>query len=347
MAKVDVFCSGDVVIPARARGDTLCVVWEGTCEERISESSGSRDPPLCRWHAGDWLGPVALQPSDERKGIHSAPFTSRNRRDVVATSEQGAKVISLKMDGLEKILRSGSKLYRKYLSVQRRQAADEVAGKTRAKLSKPDDKDLASYAFDHILNVMRFNSVLSKLPAVQKRHLESIAEGPRVFEAGTPLWRLGDRCDYAFLVVAGSASFDSSPLPSSKVATSQQRKRTSVVSIVELGQGRFVEADKVLQNIPPDSEYARLELTLALRTERLQASFEDSSHTAPRRSQRRTSQMAPDRFANKVLARLYASKKFTAGLTFGRGCFLGDTSRMVSGELVHETGDNPDLHLHT
>mmetsp|Transcript_13988 Transcript_13988/g.17788 ORF Transcript_13988/g.17788 Transcript_13988/m.17788 type:complete len:133 (+) Transcript_13988:817-1215(+) len=43
---------------------------------------------------------------------------------------------------------------------------------------------------------------------------------------------------------------------------------------------------------------------------------------------------ARDRFANKVLARLYARNAYTPGLVFSRGHFLSDTSRMVSGSLA-------------
>jgi hypothetical protein len=44
-----------------------------------------------------------------------------------------------------------------------------------------------------------------------------------------------------------------------------------------------------------------------------------------------------DRFANQVLSKLYASRKVVADLSFGRGSFVSDTSRMVSGELVRTT----------
>lgn len=52
---------------------------------------------------------------------------------------------------------------------------------------------------------------------------------------------------------------------------------------------------------------------------------------ASRRMRRRSSR---DRFANKVLGRLYESRAFTAGLVFSRGHFLGDVSKMVAGLLA-------------
>merc|ERR1712228_1161334 len=50
------------------------------------------------------------------------------------------------------------------------------------------------------------------------------------------------------------------------------------------------------------------------------------------RMQRRRS--SRDRFANKVLGRLYESRSFTAGLVFSRGHFLGDVAKMVAGLLA-------------
>ena len=41
-----------------------------------------------------------------------------------------------------------------------------------------------------------------------------------------------------------------------------------------------------------------------------------------------------DRYANKVLGRLYSRRAFTAGLVFSRGHFLGDVSKMFAGQLA-------------
>lgn len=64
-------------------------------------------------------------------------------------------------------------------------------------------------AFDGVLDVIKCNSALGKLTAQQKRHLESLAEGPRLFEAGQHLWQVGDNVDFAFLIVTGTAVFAS------------------------------------------------------------------------------------------------------------------------------------------
>jgi CRP-like cAMP-binding protein len=59
----------------------------------------------------------------------------------------------------------------------------------------------------NILELLNCNSALRKLTAVQKRHLESLAEGPIVFQAGERLWRAGTPVDKAFIIVSGTASF--------------------------------------------------------------------------------------------------------------------------------------------
>lgn len=97
-ARVDAFCINDVVVHASRRSEVLCVVWEGTCTERPVTSSTS---PLMNveeeyfvpnsdavWHAGDWTGPISLQPE---KHLSGESMLSRSH-DVVAMSQQGVKV---------------------------------------------------------------------------------------------------------------------------------------------------------------------------------------------------------------------------------------------------------------
>lgn len=60
-------------------------------------------------------------------------------------------------------------------------------------------------------------------------------------------------------------------------------------------------------------------------------SGDDSISQASKPRRRRSS---TDRFANKVLSRLYESRAFTAGLVFSRGHFLGDVNKMVAGLLA-------------
>jgi hypothetical protein len=126
----------DIIVPASRRGHLLCVVWEGTCAERKASKANVRRPsakslnaiseesskslnaiseesssPTAIWHAGDWTGPVSLQPERRLSGDSD---TSKNH-DVVAVSSEGVKVITVEMSGLVAILKSGSALYRKYL----------------------------------------------------------------------------------------------------------------------------------------------------------------------------------------------------------------------------------------
>lgn len=56
-------------------------------------------------------------------------------------------------------------------------------------------------------DLLKCNSAFRKLSAVQKRHLESLAEGPISFEPGERLWRAGTPVDRAFIIVSGTASF--------------------------------------------------------------------------------------------------------------------------------------------
>lgn len=103
-AKVDAFCKDDIVVPASRRNAMLCVVWEGTCVELKQGSSAPKrlHAPSMRviqekntemnvgavWYAGDWTGPIALQPEKALSGESELSAT----HDVVAMSSQGVKV---------------------------------------------------------------------------------------------------------------------------------------------------------------------------------------------------------------------------------------------------------------
>jgi hypothetical protein len=362
IAKVEVFCQGEVVVRAPRRMDALCVVWEGTCTERRCDTMGDiedcegggdsdgeslpfdeadsgevdesdsgeideADSPTL-WYAGDWIGPVALQPDIKRSALKAS---TEPLQDIVAVPSEGVKVIMLPMRDLEAILKRGSKLYRKYLEVQRTHAVQEAAIMARMRSEEASLSDeLVDLSANRLLQVLQCNFVLGNLSALQKRSLESIAEGPRVFEAGSSLWSIGDRCNYSFLLVAGTASFKHTNRPRGS-SIGETRRGSSLGAIVDVGDGRLVEADKLLPEVPAGSEYFRLESLLSLRAETFE--MEDGPRgehypSAPR-----------DRFANEVLARLYKSRKFTTGMVFSRGCFLGDTTRMVNGDLVGDAKD--------
>ena len=57
------------------------------------------------------------------------------------------------------------------------------------------------------MDIIEYNSTLRKISAVQKRHLESLAEGPVYYAPGERLWQMGKVVDKAFIIVGGTASF--------------------------------------------------------------------------------------------------------------------------------------------
>lgn len=387
IAQVEMFCANEVVVSAHRRSEVLCVVWEGTCMEvddtETGEDSGklhgaghtdqykehvdfdaSLDNFICFdsgdhpsqsfrpvvWHAGDWTGPVALQPEMERSAEHSK---ESDLRDIMAVSEEGVKVIMLNMKDLYKILKTGSKLFRKYLALKAKQAAEEAAvkadvshnernldhGATTDSGPAPD----AWYAYDSVLEVIKCNSALAQLNANQKRHLESLAEGPRYFEHGQYLWQVGETVAYAFLIVAGTAGFawKAGQEGNANNQHPSMSHRTGNMSTSTRREGApkiHVEEDKQLCDVPPDSEYARLEIGLQLRVEEMELDVYDQREVLLPKERRVRN--ARDRFANKVLSRLYSRRAYTPSLVFSRGHLLSDTSRMVSGNLahIHHTG---------
>lgn len=94
----------------------------------------------------------------------------------------------------------------------------------------------------------------------------------------------------------------------------------------------MIEEDKQLFSAP-NSEFARLEIGLQLRVEEMELDVYDTAKDLLPKEQRMRN--ARDRFANKVLARLYSRRAYTSELVFSRGHLLSDTSRMVSGNLAH------------
>eukprot|EP00957_Ditylum_brightwellii_P161223 12275170-Ditylum_brightwellii.AAC.1 len=92
LAQVEVVCANEVVLDADRRNDVLCVIWEGTCIERDTSENSSvsdSDPPeRSVWHAGDWSGPISLQPEHALCGgcTHRGPV-----KDMIAVSAQGVK----------------------------------------------------------------------------------------------------------------------------------------------------------------------------------------------------------------------------------------------------------------
>ena len=128
--------------------------------------------------------------------------------DVVAISAEGVKVITIEGDNLHPILTSGSPLYRKYLErraqQERAQSLEMAQGDHMSTTEQLLGEALRNL---NILELLNCNSALRKLSAVQKRHLESLAEGPVSFLPGERIWRSGAPVDKAFIIVSGTASF--------------------------------------------------------------------------------------------------------------------------------------------
>jgi hypothetical protein len=222
-ARVDAYSKNDVVVPVSRRSQILCVVWEGTCVERersqqakatqeqdglecIHESEKSSHHSSTVWHAGDWTGPIALQPEKCLSGESELSAT----HDIVAMSSEGVKVITVEFTALHNILNSGSVLYNKYLErtdQQKRRISFEVGSQSSTNSAPAHTLLTEALRNLNVLELLDQNSGLRKLSAVQKRHLESLAEGPVGFGPGDRLWRSGAPVDKAFLMISGTASF--------------------------------------------------------------------------------------------------------------------------------------------
>ena len=213
--RVEAVNKNDVVVPAARRNEILCVIWEGTCVEREAKSnsislpqieenkSHSEKDSIAVWHSGDWTGPIVLQPEKKLSGDSDDAAS----HDIVATSNEGVKVITLEFKNLNRILKNGSPLYRKYLARQQ-SAGSPYDGPMQTNLVPAIEKLLVECSEKlNILELIDMNNGLRKLTAVQKRHLECLAEGPIAFNPGERLWKAGAPVEKAFLVVAGTASF--------------------------------------------------------------------------------------------------------------------------------------------
>lgn len=253
-ARVDTFYPGEIVVHADMRPTTVCVVWEGTCAERpkITGASSKAKPTFgaglfaigenkddvfddedeAVWYSGDWTAPIALQPEKDLSSDNHLNST----HDVVAVSKEGVKVITIDFGSLDIILRNGSPLYSKYLERTAQQTALKSSG-----TSSDEDREeqqstteiLLSEALKNlnILDLLNCNSAFRKLSAVQKRHLECLAEGPVSFLPGERIWRTGQPVEKAFIIVSGTASF----VP--------KRKNTSVVFHRKSGTQRSDDGD--------------------------------------------------------------------------------------------------------
>jgi len=309
-----------------------------------------------------------MQPDRALSGESPTSLT----HDVVAVSYEGVKVISVDFASLHSILKSGSSLYRKYLDRQSHQRQAKMDTSSSARHSSTTEQLLDDARKElNVLDLLNCNSALRKLNAVQKRHLESLAEGPTSFQPGERLWKAGYPVDKAFVIVSGSASFvlprianksGSSASPahmhdsdsSSSVHIDELHEKLGKVAHAEtehadyedLKQGLERRLHHVTANTGTDLGSITSENSSQLshgdqesdtdNESQLDYTFTDPDGDPGSRSKRssvirRRSSRA--RKANKVLGRLYNRRAFTGGLVFSRGHFLGDVSKMVAGLL--------------
>mmetsp|Transcript_12823 Transcript_12823/g.19428 ORF Transcript_12823/g.19428 Transcript_12823/m.19428 type:complete len:1413 (-) Transcript_12823:37-4275(-) len=372
IAKVELYSKDEVVLPAEKRRHFLCVVWEGTLIERVRLTNDrndrisflSEDSSLAAtdsndetavWYAGDWTGPISLQPNRKL----SSESTHRSAvSDIIATSSAGAKVIAIALSDLHVILlKNGSGIYRKALLDKKQRALhhafDDEEKSHEYHLTCTDEirltkkNLLALHTRSSFVELLSCNSALRKLSALQKSRLESIAEPQRRLKSGEPIWVVDSPVETAYLVLRGTARFASnrqssligsrqrwSSQASLDFETSQtvdQVKPTSEASIS--GSER---RDKQLLHISRTSEYGRLEASLKRRAEQIEAKG------AERDNENRLWSMFRGRFANKVLMRLYSRRAFTTGIIFSRGSFLCDVSKIMSGSVI--AGNEGDVH---
>jgi hypothetical protein len=114
-----------------------------------------------------------------------------------------AKVITIELDILHKILMSGSASYKRYVQ---NQSKILDWNKVNACGCGPILNNLKG-SFLNIMEIIDSNSALSKFSAVQKRHLESLAEYPVCFAPQESLWNMGDSVERAYIIIEGTAFF--------------------------------------------------------------------------------------------------------------------------------------------
>lgn len=199
-ARVDFHSSGDIVVPAEKRREVLCVVWEGKCVEKRKighhndQDADQAGPGI--WYAGDWTGPISLQPEDYLSG--DSVFSETH--DIVAVSDQGVKTITIDFASLHSILKNGSALYRAYLDLASKNVIVPEGTPTNIIIKKETEGV-------KFIDVIEDNSTLRKVSAVEKRHFECLASGTKYFAPGELLWKSGTPADKAYIIVAGTASF--------------------------------------------------------------------------------------------------------------------------------------------
>jgi len=198
-----------------------------------------------------------------------------------------------------------------------------------------------------VSEILECNSALSNLSALQKSHLESMAENITGFQAGRQLWTTGEPVDTAYLVVKGSVKFSNNRGNKQRQRYSMDNTDSSISSSFDMPEfgrnfsiGSFGRPDKELFGVSSSSEYGRLEEMLKSRAISVRL-----SNSNPSEFERENEEWVSFRghFANKVLAKLYSRRAYTTDLLFSRGVFLCDSSRMVYGLMAKSDRKSDDV----
>jgi len=355
-ARVDAYAKNDIIVPASRRKSVLCVVWEGICSERKTQcgferrtSNGSVDiaseesngPPKVVWYAGDWTGPIALQP--ERK--LSGESKTSSDHDIIALSKEGAKVITVEFSNLHSILKAGSPLYHRYLDRKLHQErvkmdASQSISERQSEATPTEQMFEEAIQNLNVLELLNCNSALRKLTAVQKRHLECLAEGPIIYQPGDRLWRGGTPVDKAFLIVSGTASF----VP---------KRRNAGSAAAALGKDNEKDRDKigdpsVGDSMRADAAKAMKELGMKHGDDASMSSVESNEVKGPQKPPNITGQhIQYDKLFNKsgkgedtvAVSELHDYAKLSRGLQKRADYLLSNDGSVASGL----SGDDSDL----
>ena len=92
----------------------------------------------------------------------------------------------------------------------------------------PSDQNMISPS--NFVDTISNNSVLSKLTPLQKRHLETIVDGPEHFNPGQYFWKVGGPLKFSFIIVQGTAKFAINP----KLHNKARRNSTGGISLVSV-----------------------------------------------------------------------------------------------------------------
>uniref|UniRef100_A0A7S1BBZ3 Metallo-beta-lactamase domain-containing protein n=1 Tax=Corethron hystrix TaxID=216773 RepID=A0A7S1BBZ3_9STRA len=360
VVRVKFFEKGAIVVPQARRKDVLCVIWEGTCHERPVVSSTNEDfnndgdyefnclgSLNCRkrpvgsneiddsdsdddiifWSAGDWSGPVSLQPEKILCGESKRTRT----HDIVAWSSFGVKAIFVEKTDLKRILQH-SPLYKRFLSLSKPNENDSWGfgdlDKNQAAIHRAAIRDF------NLSNLLALNSTLKKLKPVQKTHFQCLEGKLRYI---SPEECIGSSMENAFLLVSGTAELrENVPAPGSVAANARlvqenlkNEECSRIVGKQKCGFGAKLNGfHKLTQRLHHRAERMTKKKTPNSNNFTLRNIETLSNDLYGRRISRRKSVI--DRNNNVLLSRMFLKNSITDGLIFSKGNFICNVLDMHS-----------------